>query len=401
MALKYRYKAISRESGKIVRGTLQAENPTNLEFTLRENNLELINFTEVKESKLASFLAGKITTKDIISIFVHLEQLDKAGVTILDSLSDLREGTDSPKIRDLAQDMHEAVKGGKMLSEAMADHKKVFAPVIVNLVKASEKTGSLHEAFGNILHNIRWSAEIKRKTVKAIRYPLFSLLVMFGTMAMMLKVVVPKVTKFVIDQGIELPIYTRALMGFSSFFQNYMWLMILLPILLVVGLKLARLNDFTAVKVDDIKTRLPVFGKLIVKLEASRFCHFFATSFKGGIPVLECLKITEDVIQNKAIKESVAMVGEKVSEGNSLASSIALTGYFPNLVVRMFKVGEESGNMVDALQNIEYFYNKEVNDSIDKMIGVIQPSLTFVMGGLMGWIVVAVFGPLYGSFGNF
>lgn len=401
MSRKYRYKAISKASGKVVRGAVQAENPTNLEYTLRESEMDLISFTEVRESKLATFLSGRVTTKDIISVFIHLEQLDKAGVTILESLDDLREGTDSPKIRDMAQSMHEAIKGGKMLSEAMSEHKKIFNPVVVNLVKASEKTGSLHEAFSNILHNIRWSAEIKRKTMKAIRYPLFSLMVMFGTAAMMLKVVVPKVTKFILDQNIELPVYTSALIGFSDFFQNYLWYMVIIPIVLFVGIKMLALNDSIAVKMDDIKTRMPVFGKVIIKLEASRFCHFFATSFKGGIPVLECLRITEDIIQNKAIKASIGMVREKVAEGNKLAPSIALTGYFPNLVVRMFKIGEESGNMVDALQNIEYFYNKEVNDTIDKMIGVIQPMLTFVMGGLMAWIALAVFGPLYGSFGNF
>jgi type IV pilus assembly protein PilC len=121
-------------------------------------------------------------------------------------------------------------------------------------------------------------------------------------------------------------------------------------------------------------------------------------TFKSGLGVIECLDAASGVIKNKAIKKSIIVVKQQVSDGQSLAKSLALTGYFPNLVIRMFKIGEESGNMESALQNIKFFYDREINDSIDRLVGMIQPTLTIVMGGMIAWITIAVFGPIYGSF---
>jgi len=121
-------------------------------------------------------------------------------------------------------------------------------------------------------------------------------------------------------------------------------------------------------------------------------------TFKSGLGVLECLDASSGVIKNKAIKRSIIVVKQQVSDGQSLAKSISMTGYFPNLVVRMFKVGEESGNMESALQNIKFFYDREINDSIDKLVSMIQPTITLVMGGMIAWITIAVFGPIYGTF---
>jgi type IV pilus assembly protein PilC len=123
-------------------------------------------------------------------------------------------------------------------------------------------------------------------------------------------------------------------------------------------------------------------------------------TFKSGLGVLECLEASSGVIKNMAIKKSIATVKQQVSDGQPLSKSIAATGYFPNLVVRMFKVGEESGNMESALQNIKFFYDREINDSIDRLVAMIQPTITLVMGGMIAWITIAVFGPIYSTFSN-
>jgi type IV pilus assembly protein PilC len=153
-----------------------------------------------------------------------------------------------------------------------------------------------------------------------------------------------------------------------------------------------------ALRIDDFKLKIPIMGGILNKLDAAKFCQFFSMTFKSGLGVLECLDAAGGVIKNKAIKKSIIMVKEQVSEGQSLAKSIALTGYFPNLVVRMFKIGEDSGNMESALHNIKFFYDREINDSIDKLVAMIQPTLTMVMGGMIAWITIAVFGPIYSTF---
>jgi type IV pilus assembly protein PilC len=136
----------------------------------------------------------------------------------------------------------------------------------------------------------------------------------------------------------------------------------------------------------------------MVKIDSAKFCQFFAMTFKSGLGVIECLESGRLVVSNEAMKRSILVVKQQVSDGQSLAKALANSGLFPALVVRMFKVGEESGNMSDALQNVQFFYDREINDSIDRLVGLIQPTLTFVMGGMIAWVTIAVFGPIYGSF---
>lgn len=401
MSDKYNYKALDQNRNIIVKGTVQANNEYALEQILNESNLALISFKKIDKSILSFTFLERITSKDLISFFIHLEQLEKAGVPLLDSLSDLKEFSDNQKIRDVSADLYESVKGGKMLSEAMEKHKKVFDPVMISLIRMGEKTGGLQSAFKNIYENLKWSNEIKRKTVKAIRYPIFSLLVLFIVTAVMLKLVVPKVMSFIVDQGIAIPSYTEALIATSNFFESYFLDFILFCVVSFVSIKVLSKNKSFKYKVDKVKLKIPLIGGIITKIEMSKFTRFFGVTFASGIPVLECLQISSDIITNTVLKSDIDRVKNEVSDGKSVYNALSSSQYFPSMVLRMFKVGEESGNMTDAMDNIQYFYSMEINDSIDKIIGTLQPSIIFIMGGLMGWVIVAVFGPIYGNFDNF
>lgn len=401
MSKKYTYRALDQNRNKIVKGSIQASNEYALEQILNESNLTLISFKEVKASSLSLAFLESITTKDLITFFIHLEQLERAGVPLLDSLSDLKEFSENQKIKDVSADIYESVKGGKLLSEAMEKHKKVFDPIMISLIRMGEKTGGLQVAFKNIYENIKWSDEIKRKTVKAIRYPLFSLLVMFVVVAIMLRVVVPKVTGFILDQGIPVPSYTNALIDTSNFFQKYFVKGIIGAIGIFIAVKILARNKVIKFWIDYAKLKIPVLGKIITKLEMSKFTKFFGVTFASGIPVLECLEIAGSVVKNTVLKDDIERIKQEVSDGKSVSNAMSSSPFFPNMVLRMFKVGEDSGNMTDAMDNIQYFYNSEINDSIDQLIGMLQPMIMFIMGGLMAWVVLAVFGPIYGNFDSF
>ncbi len=401
MSSKYTYKALDQARNKIVKGTIQVNNEYALEQLLSESNLALISYKKLSSSVINLSFLDKITSKDLIAFFIHLEQLEKAGVPLLDSLSDLKEFSDNQKIRDMSADLYESVKGGKLLSEAMEKYSKVFDPVMISLIRMGEKTGGLQAAFKNIYENLKWSNEIKRKTVKAIRYPIFSLFILLVVTAIMLKVVVPKVMTFIVNQGIAIPSYTSALIATSDFFEAYFVNFILFCIVFFVFIKIASKNKKFAFQVDKLKLKLPLLGNIIVKIEMSKFTRFFGVTFSSGIPILECLQISGDIIKNSVLRMDIERVKEEVSDGKSVYNALASSQYFPSMVLRMFKVGEESGNMTDAMENIQYFYSMEINDSIDKIIGTLQPSIIFVMGGLMAWVILAVFGPIYGNFDNF
>jgi type IV pilus assembly protein PilC len=211
-------------------------------------------------------------------------------------------------------------------------------------------------------------------------------------------VVVPKVTGFLAAQDVSLPMTTRSLIGFSQFIQNYWYIIVFSIPAIWLTLKILARSEEIAVQLDDIKLKIPVIGSIMTKIDAAKFCQFFAMTFRSGLGVIDCLDASSKVIKNRAIRRSISSVKQQVSDGQSIAASIASTHYFPSLVIRMFKIGEESGNMENALQNIKFFHDREINDSIDKLVGMIQPTLTIVMGAMIGWITISVFGPIYSTF---
>jgi type IV pilus assembly protein PilC len=391
----FRYKVIN-ENGRYVSGRMSAENPSDLATILRSTGLELVSFKEEKQKSYGFF--NKIKTRDLIAVFIHLEQLERAGVSIIDSINDLKETADSERIKNLMAEIYEAIKNGSLFSESLSKHPDVFNPIHVGLISMGEKTGNLATSFASIIEDLKWNMDIKRKTKKATTGPLFGIVMMCVVLGIMTTIVVPKVTGFIVTQGLTLPVMTVALIGFSDFVKNNWYFIIFSVPLIMILMKLLAKNPEMAVKIDDLKLKLPIIGPIISKIDAAKFCQFFALTFKSGLGVIECLEASSSVIKNKAMRKSIIVVKQQVTDGQSLAKAIALTGYFPNLVVRMFKIGEESGNMETALQNIKFFYDREINDSIDKLVGMIQPTLTIVMGGMIAWITIAVFGPIYGSF---
>ncbi len=397
---KYLYKAINEQSGKVVRGEISANGSHELESVIEDMGLLLISFRIDKRGLFDfSLINKKINNQDLVTLFTHLEQLDNAGVSIVDSLEDIKSSkTYNQAIKSLVQELYDSLKNGNLFSEALAKHPKIFREIFVGLIANGEQTGNMNIAFRSIIDHLKWSDLIKKKTIKAIRYPLFSLFVMFIVMLVMTNIVVPKVIKFLTEQNLELPLLTRALISFSNFMQNNTIIIIVLIPILIIIYKLLRKSDSFAYNADKFKLRIPIIGGIIKKLDASRFCNFFSITFESGIGVLECIESTKQVIGNLAIKDSVDSIKQRVSEGVSLAEAIDSSGYFADLVIRMFKVGEDSGNMKKSLDNIKYFYDQEINNSIDKVVGMIQPTLVIVMGGMMMWITSAIFGPIYDSF---
>ena len=396
---KYIYKGIEDKSSSITRGEMSVSGINELEAQLTKLGITLINYSIKKEASIEFSFLDKISTRDIITFFSHLEQLDNAGVSIIDSLKDIKSSKSYPvKIRNLTQDIYESVKNGNLLSESIAQHPKIFPEIFIGLIANGEEVGNLGMSFQAIITNLKWSDAIKSKTTKAIRYPLFSMFIMLIVVMVMTNFVVPQVTSFLRDQKIELPAITTALIAFSEFMQSYSLLILIsIPILIIIYKFLRRIPKF-ALQADELKLKIPIFGSILTKISASRFCNFFSVTFEGGVGMMDCLESTKKVLINLSMKESVDIIKQKVLEGRSLAESIEASGHFPGLVIRMFKVGEDSGNMKKALDNIKFFYDKEIDESIDRIVGMIQPTMVFIMGGLMLWITAAIFGPIYSTF---
>lgn len=392
----YRYSGVNG-AGRTLKGVVTAENEVDLEERLKQIGLDLINYRELREKKGSS--SGKVKIQDMIVCCLQLEQLGRAGVSLLDAIADVRDTTDSSNLKNIMAGVYEYVKNGEILSKALAHYPHVFGEVFVGLIASGEKTGNFSEAFLHIAEHLKWTNDLRRKVKKAIRYPIALLLVMTGVITVLMTFVVPKLIAFMLAQGFDLPLHTRALIAVSGAFVDYWYLIFGVPIVAIVGFFMAyRMSESFAYNVDGFILKLPILGEVSRKINLARFTHFFSVLFNSGIGVLESLQAAKNVVANRVLQESVDTMTRSVSEGMSLTASMRVSNQFPSLVVRMFKIGEDSGNMSESLQNVNFFYEREINDSVENVVGMIQPALTIVMGVLIFWVIAALFGPLYNSF---
>ncbi|HEY1720327.1 MAG TPA: type II secretion system F family protein [Magnetospirillaceae bacterium] len=396
----YSYSGIN-ERGKRISGQLNANNEVDLYQRLKALNVELVSAKLDTGRRRLTLFSPKIKNRDLVQICLHVQQLQAAGVGLLESLADVRDSTDQRRLRDLISEIHADVSEGASLSEAFGRHPRVFGTVFESLIAAGEASGNLVEAFAQLIKHLKWIDQINTKVKKAIRYPSFMIVVMVGLFMFMMTSVVPQVTSFLASNGQKLPFITVALIATSEFVQRFWWVIIALPIGSVVLLNiLSRSSQDVAYRVDYLKLRLPMFGPVLRKISLSRFAHFFATMFQSGVPILTCLETAQKVVGNLVLSSSLGNVRTTVQEGNSLSSGLKDTGEFPTLVIRMVKIGEDSGSLGETLENVTEFYDGDVNETVDAMVSSIEPVLTLFAGVMMAWIVAAVLGPIYSSMGK-
>ena len=393
----YRYKAINAD-GRIMQGRVDAVNTADLEVRLSRMGLDLINYRELK-SKHRSVTGRGIRRVEIITFCFHLEHLIRAGVPILEGLADLRDSIDNKRLREVTGAMIESIEGGKNLSSAMADFPYVFSPVFVSLIRAGEQSGQLGEVLQKIIENLKWQDEQAAQTKKLLTYPAIVSVIVVAVLFFLMLHVVPQLISFLQTMGQVLPLQTRALIATSAFFVAYWYLILFAPFLIAAAmLTSVRVNPSFARRVDAWKLAVPVIGPILKKMIVTRVCTVFSIMYSSGITVLECIRTAEEVADNRAIGAAVRDAGRMIGDGGGISASFAATNLFPPLVVRMLRVGENTGALEEALNNVSYFYTRDVRDAVDKLQAMILPGITIVLGLMILWIMAAVLGPIYDLF---
>ncbi len=387
--------------GKRVEGRLEAVNLIDLEMRLKRIGLDLINAELANDARRALFGATRITRRDLITFCFHLEQMTSSGLPLLEGLSELRDSVESQRFREVIGSMIESIEGGKTMSEALADHPAVFSDVFVSLTRAGERTGQLPEVLRRIADMLKWQDELAAHTKKIILYPTFVGVVVFAAVAFLMIHLVPQLAGFLKNLGQELPVQTRALVAVSDFMRAYWYLILAIPPLLIGVIILGvRFSPGFAYTIDRRKLDIPYIGPILHKIILSRFASTFAMMYAAGITVLDAMKIAEDVAGNLAVSDALARAGNLISEGQNITSAFQSVGLFPPLVLRMLKVGESTGGLDTSLLNVSYFYNREVRESIERVQALIEPTLTVILGLIIGWVLLAVLGPIYDAIGK-
>lgn len=393
----FHYKAVDK-FGRPAMGQIDAQNDADLEVRLERMGLDLITF---KPAKRATSLLrqNKITKQDLVMFCFQLEQLSSAGVPILEALNDLRESNENPYFQKIIGAISSEVEGGKLLSQAMADHPNVFDEVFISLIEAGEKTGQLPVVFNNLFENIRWQDELITQTKKLLAYPIFVAVVVLAAVVFLMIYLVPEMVGFLNNMGQALPLNTKILIAISNAFQAYWWLIISIPIVLFfIGAALIKNNTAANYQFDMMKLNLPFTGSILHKIIMARFARYFALMYQTGIPILDAIKICENIVGNRVVADALRRAHTQINAGDSMSESFQNAGLFTPLVVRMIRVGENTGALDKALLNISYFYDRDVNDSMQKMLKLIEPTLTVILGCILAFIMFSVLGPVYDSF---
>jgi type IV pilus assembly protein PilC len=396
----YKYKAIDK-SGRPARGDIEAVNEVDLELRLRRMGLDLITYQQVERQARIFAARGKIMRQDLINFCFDMEQMTRSGIPIMDGLRDMRDGIDNPRFRDVLSAMTEDMEGGKVLSQCMGNQSGVFDNVFVSLIRAGEQSGQLPEVFKNLADNLRWLDELISQTRQLLILPLITLVVVLGVLTALLIFLVPQIAQLFKTMGLALPAQTRVLIAVSEFMTQYWYAVFGLPVVvfMVVATAVQR-SPRAAYMWDYAKLRLPLIGPTFLKIILSRFANVFALMYRSGITVLDAIKTSEDVVNNKVISDSLVRAGQQITAGESLSETFQNLGVFPPLVIRMLRVGESTGALDTALMNITYFYNRDVKESVDKAQKMLGPAMTIVLGGLLAFVVWAVLGPVYDILGK-
>jgi type IV pilus assembly protein PilC len=390
----YKYQSMNG-TGKTVRGEMEAINLPDLEMRLKRMDLDLIDASQVRKNALRTG-RGKIRRQELINFCFHLEQLTASGVTILEALDDLRDGGGSARFKEVVSDLIENIEGGLQLSEALERHPAVFDKSFTSLVMAGEQSGKVADVLKRLTENLKWQDEFASQTKKIVMYPAFVGTVVVAVTFLMMIFLVPQLTSFIKSMGQELPLHTRALIAVSNFLVHYWWLVLGSPIAFVVGLNvLLRVSPRARYRMDDIKLRVHVIGPLIRKMILARFATFFALMYASGIPILDCIRLSEDIVGNQVMADGLRRAQQFIGEGQTVTTAFENTRLFPPLVIRMLRVGEATGGLDTALRNVSYFYDREIKELIEKVQTMIEPVMTLVLGIVIAWVMLSVLGPLY------
>jgi len=398
----FTYHAIDQD-GHEREGTIEAPSKEVAVSALQRRNLiisaiqssEKSNFFELRFS-----FFDRVSNKDVVILSRQIATLFEAQVSALRVFRLLAAEVDSRKLAEILTTVGDDLQGGSPISKALARHPKVFTTFYVNMVRAGEESGKLSESFNYLADYLDRSYDLVSKAENALIYPVFVIAVFFGVMALMLTMVIPKISAVLLDSGQEVPVYTAIVIGFSNFLVQYGIFVLIALAAFGFYLWQLRKTEHGKLVLDRLKLSVPYVGDLYRKLYLSRIADNFATMLVSGVTVVEALNITGSVVDNAAYRAVLTEVGSDVKGGSSISDAFGRHPEIPGIMVAMTKVGEETGELGKILSTLAKFYNREVTNAVDTLVGLIEPIMIVLLGLGVGTLLAAVLLPIYNLAGG-
>ena len=394
----FEYTAVDA-AGKESKGVLEGETARQVRQLLREKSLFPLDVAEVKEKadggNFTISFGGGISSADLAMFTRQLATLVNAALPLETALKAVAEQTENPKIQSIVLSVRSRVMEGHAFADGLKDFPKAFPELYIATIAAGEQSGHLDTVLERLADYTEARQELRQKVQQAMIYPAVLIVLAFGIVTLMLVYVVPKVVGVFTDSGRELPAMTRVLIGVSEFLQSYG---LLLGIILVIaGFAFNRMLQYPEPRraFDKALLRIPLVGRLVRGFNTARFTRTFSILTGAGVPVLDCLRISSEVIANTPMKIAVEEASHRVREGAPIGASLARSGYFPPICVHLIASGESSGQLENMLGRAAHNQEREMDGLIATMLGILEPAVIVGMGIIVTFIVLSILLPIF------
>lgn len=343
----------------------------------------------------ASFFSARVALKDKIIFTQQLAMMMKSGLPLIDSFVALQEQTENKYFSQVIGALDQEVKGGKTLSSAMTKYPNIFSKFYVSIVSSGEKSGKLDEVLERLADELEKDYDLITKVKAAVTYPILIIVALVGIIILMLLFVVPELKKIFLDMGVELPLMTKLLLGLSDLLRDYWYIFLIATIGLAVGLRWMAKTEKGGLAWDKFKLRIPLIGKLIKKIYMTRFCRTTGTLVAAGLPILNIISTTAEVMGNRVFRNALQEVSKDVESGITLSVALKDQKIFPAMIYHLISVGEKSGKLDYILLSMANFFDREIETTTANLANLVEPILIIIVGTGVGLVVASVIMPIY------
>lgn len=384
--------------GKQVKGSLEVENQMKASDQLKKDGLTIIELKEGsalnKEVSLGSFGKKKVKIRDLSLLCRQFVSLNRAGVTIVETLKMLAEQTENPTLQEALVEVSTSVQKGDSLATAMRLRQDVFPELLCHMVAAGEASGNLDVSFERMAQQFEQSAKLQSMVKSAMTYPIIVLIVAFAVVIVMLEFVVPTFMGMFADMDIDMPKITLAVVAVSDFVQAHFILLLVIIAAIVAGVMYFSKTATGKGLFHRIAIKAPIFGDLTVKQSSARFARNLSTMLAAGISTPDAVQIVGETMNNVYYREVMANARVDVMQGVPLSTPLEKSGLFPPMVYHMVRIGEETGNTEAMLDTLADYYEDEVEEATKALTTMLEPLMIVLLAGICGTIIGAVIAPM-------
>lgn len=384
--------------GSFVQGELDAVSAEAVADVLLGQGVTPLNIAPAPASQIAAVLnwrASQVGDDELMLFSRQMHTLLRAGVPIMRALASLQESTVNPAMIKVLNDVRDSLQSGRELSVALARHPEVFSDFYVSMIRVGEMTGQMDEIFLRLFHHLEFEKFMREQISSAVRYPIFVMIVMTAALLVINFLVIPAFSKVYKGMNAELPLLTRGLIGFSDFMLAYWPALLAGAAALIYGVAAAVRTPSGRLAWGRFKLRVPIMGKIVLKATLSRFSRSLALALKSGVPIVQALMVTAQVVDNDHIAARIEKMRAGVERGESVLRTAINAGVFTPVVLQMVAVGEESGALDELLQEIAGMYQRETEYELKTLSAQIEPILIVFLGALVLVVALGVFLPIW------